>query len=194
MTPAFARAKLAEFQALLANCTSSEWRSHNQGMVAYYTGVLRDLEPAPQPPPPARPGARWRSANEPAWAQVFDKLGLAWEYEKLEESTARALRYRPDFWLPDWQVFVEIKSGPPTPGEVRVARQLRNATGCDVYVLGGWPGWGRFGVWVFSGRGDFVTTRPDWAALCVCRWGDCGFSELRRVFEEVGTNRYDFTT
>lgn len=185
MTPEFARAKLAEFEALLANCTSPEWRRHSQGMIAYYTGVLRDLEPADPPPAPARPAPHWRSANEPAWAAVWDALGIAWEYERLEDLLGRVLRYRPDFWLPDWQVFVEIKSGPPTPGEVRVARQLRAATGCDVYVLGGWPGWGRFGVWVFSDRGDFWTTRPDWAALCVCRWGDCSFSELREVFDHV---------
>ena len=185
MTPAFARARLVEFEALLAGCYHPGWRSHYQGQIAFYTGILRDLEPAPQPAPAPHATPRWRAANEAAWAAVFDGLGVVWRYECLEERLAQALRYRPDFWLPEWEVFVEIKSQPPTPGEVRVARQLREATGCDVYILGGWPGWGRFGVWVFSDRGDFATKRPDWAALVLGRWGDCGFSELKEIFKQV---------
>jgi hypothetical protein len=128
---------------------------------------------------PVEPEPAFRSKTERAWARLFDRLGIEWRYECLEERIARALRYRPDFWLPEVGVFVEVKGQPPTPGEIRVARELRQATGARVYILAGWPAWGRFGVWVFDAAGDVTTTRPDWTGLVLCQWADCGFSEVK---------------
>lgn len=123
----------------------------------------------------------FRSRTEAAWAGLFDRLGLEWCYECIEERLARALRYRPDFWLPGPQVFVEIKGAAPTPGEIRVARELRQATGQRVYLLAGWPQRARFGLWLFTEAGDYRTTRPDWTGLALCQLADCSFSELWRA-------------
>lgn len=112
----------------------------------------------------------------------MDALGITWQYEVLEPDIARALRYLPDFWLPESDedgAWLEIKSGRPTPGEVWVARELRQATGCPVYVAWGWPRWGRFGMALFTAAGDFWTTHPTYTALALCQLWDVGFGELR---------------
>jgi hypothetical protein len=112
----------------------------------------------------------------------MDALGVTWQYEVLEPDIARALRYLPDFWLPESDedgAWLEIKSGRPTPGEMRVARELKAATGCPVYLAWGWPRWGRFGMGLFTAAGDFWTTHPTYTALALCQLWDVGFGELR---------------
>lgn len=138
----------------------------------------------------AEPGGagspKWRANNERAWAGVFDALGVAWRYEALEPDLSRALRYMPDFWLPDRLVWVEIKSGAPTEGEIVAARALLKATGCRVWVLSGWPRRGGFGVCVFSEVGDFMTAkRRDWCDVALCSLLDCSFGELHEAFGGV---------
>lgn len=53
-------------------------------------------------------GYRMRSRLEARWAVVFDVMHLAWEYEPqgFELSTGP---YLPDFYLPEWKLWVEIK-------------------------------------------------------------------------------------
>lgn len=55
-------------------------------------------------------GYRFRSRLEARWAVFFDALGVKWEYEPegYELSTGW---YLPDFWLPDFGFFAEIKPG-----------------------------------------------------------------------------------
>lgn len=92
----------------------------------------------------------YRAPNEYAWAALLDTLAIAYKYEALEESVSRAIRYQPDFWLPDTMAWLEIKptSHIPTPGELRVAWQLVEATGCPVYLAAGWPQVGGLRLWV----------------------------------------------
>ncbi|MEM7343721.1 MAG: hypothetical protein AAF485_05725, partial [Chloroflexota bacterium] len=93
---------------------------------------------------------------------------------------------QPDFWLPDHLVWVEIKSGPPTPAEIQAARMLRDATGERVYILGGWPAHGRYMVNVFTRRNvDITSRRPDWCNLALCQLFDCGFNELAQAFRQA---------
>lgn len=170
-----ARDRLAYFQRLYAGCWHPGWRVFWESQVDHYAALLADA------PPPPRP--RFRADNEAAWAAVFDALGVAWKYEALEPDISRAIRYMPDFWLPDQLAWVEIKSALPAPGEVRAARDLLAATGRRVYVLAGWPGRGRFSVWLFAEAGEVATRRPDWAAVALCNLFDCGFGELEGAFE-----------
>lgn len=132
-----------------------------------------------------RPPNRWRAANEGAWARLFDGLGVRWIYEGLDADLSRAIRYMPDFWLPGTHSWIEIKSDPPTAGEIEAARLLLRATGERVYILAGWPRHGRFMVSIFSEGGDFQTRRPDWCDLAVCQACDCGLGELRRGYAGV---------
>lgn len=59
-------------------------------------------------------GYRFRSRLEARWAVFFDQAGITYEYEpegfELEDGT----RYLPDFYLPDDDVYVEVK--PPREG------------------------------------------------------------------------------
>lgn len=94
----------------------------------------------------------FRAPNEYAFAAWLDALAVPWKYESLEPAIARAIRYQPDFWLPDSLAWLEIKPGfhRPTPGEERVARLLAEATGRPVYLAAGWPYSGeKLRLWVY---------------------------------------------
>jgi len=64
-------------------------------------------------------GYKFRSRLEARWAVFFDSLGIQWEYEPegyvLEDGTL----YLPDFWLPEWNCFAEVKPKIFTEGEFR---------------------------------------------------------------------------
>lgn len=57
-------------------------------------------------------GYKMRSRLECRWAFFLDQLGVEWEYEK-DAFDLGDVRYLPDFWLPDFRAWVEIK------GEIR---------------------------------------------------------------------------
>ena len=40
--------------------------------------------------------------------RVFDVLGLRWEYEPEGFDLGKAGWYLPDFWLPDFELWIEI--------------------------------------------------------------------------------------
>ncbi len=61
-------------------------------------------------------GCRFRSRLEARWAVAFDVLGIRWEYEPQGfelghrlSNTPGTYRYLPDFWLPDHQLWAEVK-------------------------------------------------------------------------------------
>ena len=54
-------------------------------------------------------GYRFRSRLEARWAVFFDVLGIEWEYEIEGFDLGDAGWYLPDFWLPQFKAFVEIK-------------------------------------------------------------------------------------
>jgi hypothetical protein len=60
-------------------------------------------------------GCRFRSRLEARWAVFFDEIGIEWHYEPegfeiglIDEVHTR--RYLPDFYLPESQTWVEVKS------------------------------------------------------------------------------------
>jgi hypothetical protein len=54
-------------------------------------------------------GYNFRSRLEARWAVFFDALGIKWEYEKEGYDLGKLGWYLPDFWLPDFSFYVEIK-------------------------------------------------------------------------------------
>lgn len=54
-------------------------------------------------------GYRFRSRLEARWAVFFDALGIEWEYEKEGYDLGEAGWYLPDFWLPRYHLYCEIK-------------------------------------------------------------------------------------
>jgi len=54
-------------------------------------------------------GYRFRSRTEARWAVFFDALGVEWEYEREGYDLGEAGWYLPDFWLPLFNCFAEVK-------------------------------------------------------------------------------------
>ena len=54
-------------------------------------------------------GYRFRSRLEARWAVFFDAMGIKYEYEMEGFDLGDGVYYLPDFYLPDLDVFVEVK-------------------------------------------------------------------------------------
>ena len=54
-------------------------------------------------------GHRFRSRLEARWAVFFDSIGIEWEYEPEGFSMPDGEYYLPDFYIEDWNTWIEIK-------------------------------------------------------------------------------------
>ena len=54
-------------------------------------------------------GYRFRSRLEARWAVFFDAMGIKWEYESEGFDLGEWGFYLPDFWLPKFECFAEVK-------------------------------------------------------------------------------------
>jgi hypothetical protein len=84
-------------------------------------------------------GYRFRSRLEAKWAIFFDSLGVAWEYEKEGFELPNREYYLPDFWLPDMQLWAEVKPKDLTDREMRKLVTLAEGTGHSCLLLVGMP-------------------------------------------------------
>lgn len=69
-------------------------------------------------------GYRFRSRLEARWAVFFDTAGIKYEYEKEGFDLGDAGYYLPDFWLPELDMWVEVKGWAPSDEEVAKAQEL----------------------------------------------------------------------
>lgn len=69
-------------------------------------------------------GYHFRSRLEARWAVFFDALGVRYEYEPEGYELSNGLRYLPDFYLPEQDVFIEVKAGKPGDLECKKAYGL----------------------------------------------------------------------
>lgn len=53
-------------------------------------------------------GIKYSSRLEASWAQYFDHHGIDHRYQ-FDQVDLEVCRYTPDFWLPDFRVWIEIK-------------------------------------------------------------------------------------
>lgn len=84
-------------------------------------------------------GYKFRSRTEARWAVFFDEIGVLWEYEK-EGYDLGGIWYLPDFWIPDWSSFIEIKGDPMQLGDaLEKCMKLKTMTGERCFVLYGIP-------------------------------------------------------
>jgi len=84
-------------------------------------------------------GYRFRSRLEARWAVFFDTLGIAWEYEKEGYDLGDAGWYLPDFWLPEQQVWVEVKGDEISETDTAKVNALRALSEKDVLVFSAIP-------------------------------------------------------
>lgn len=83
-------------------------------------------------------GYRFRSRLEARWAVFFDALSRPWEYEAQGYDLPSG-PYLPDFYLPSYGIYVEVKGGHPTPAELQKCAELRDASGDAVLAVYGLP-------------------------------------------------------
>lgn len=83
-------------------------------------------------------GYKFRSKLEARWALFFDLVSVAWDYEPDGYDLGALGWYLPDFYLSDFDTFIEIK--PKTGDKEKVTAQLKALT-----ALTGSAAWGLFG-------------------------------------------------
>ena len=86
-------------------------------------------------------GFRFRSRQEARWAVLLDTLGIPYRYELEGFDLGNGVRYLPDFWLPDQEVWLEIKGAQPTKEEFVKATKLAQNGDCPVAIF-----WNRFNL------------------------------------------------
>ncbi|RTL73623.1 MAG: hypothetical protein EKK36_14190 [Bradyrhizobiaceae bacterium] len=83
-------------------------------------------------------GHRFRSRTEARWAVFFKAAGILYEYEK-EGLVLDGDPYLPDFWLPDLELWLEVKGDQPTPEEYSLCARLAATSGYGVMLAVGAP-------------------------------------------------------
>ena len=86
-------------------------------------------------------GYTFRSRQEARWAVFFDYLGIEYEYEK-EGFDLPCGYYLPDFWIPEWKAWIEIKGKEPTKKELEKLVHLSLLVGghCFLFISPDKPG------------------------------------------------------
>lgn len=119
-------------------------------------------------------GHRFRSRLEARYAVFFDNLQVKWEYEP-EGYLINGVPYLPDFWLPKYSLFVEVKGSEPTDAEVTlcealcresrravvISRGLPTENCCDLYAFGDSGACGNvlWRAWDICGDGPGISLR-----------------------------------
>jgi len=83
-------------------------------------------------------GYRFRSRLEARWAVFFDHAGIKWDYE-VEGYELPSGWYLPDFWLPQVNMWAEVKYKPFDEIEIRKCVELSTGTGHPCLLLDGSP-------------------------------------------------------
>jgi hypothetical protein len=85
-------------------------------------------------------GHRFRSRIEAKWAVFFKSLALPYHYEP-EGFNFDGSCYLPDFWIPSWKSYVEIKWEKPSLEELGKAELLNAQLGKNLLLVYGepWP-------------------------------------------------------
>lgn len=129
-------------------------------------------------------GNDWfRSKLEAQWAVVFGKLGLTWIHEPRWLFNGSKY-FKPDFFIEDWDCYVEIKPRPPIFSEKLrkvVLNHSRRHRDFTCLIIAGSPGDESYGVSFFrkghpkhdtkewllgdDANGEFFLTRPEEPAI-----------------------------
>ncbi|MCA9934126.1 MAG: hypothetical protein H6662_14715 [Ardenticatenaceae bacterium] len=84
-------------------------------------------------------GQIFRTATEARWARSFEYLQVPYEYEKQVFKLDESFDYLPDFWLPEQNIWIEVKKEVPKLEERDRAIMLYEITGKKVYIFAGFP-------------------------------------------------------
>lgn len=82
---------------------------------------------------------KFRSRLEARWAVYFDELATSWGYEQEGFELGNGVRYLPDFYLPRYKIYVEVKPKPFLFYEHNKCKRLANFTRKIVVEVVGVP-------------------------------------------------------
>ena len=122
-------------------------------------------------------GYRFRSRLEARWAVFLDALSAKWSYEK-EGFDLSGTWYLPDFWVEDWNTWIEIKGKGASDEEARKCELLSQASGKNVLLLAGDP-------WIENDKNKYDITlfgREEFDHSGASGWE---FGEGRRCSDEI---------
>ena len=122
-------------------------------------------------------GYCFRSRLEARWAIFLDALNAKWSYE-VEGFDVDGIWYLPDFWVHDWNVWIEIKGKAASEEEHRKCELLARASGKSVLLVVGEP-------WSQNDKNEYDVTLYE--SENFDRSGTTGweFGEGRRCSEEI---------
>lgn len=83
-------------------------------------------------------GVQFRSRTEAKYCMLFNMFDVPWTYES-RRFLLPSGSYLPDFYLPSWNTWIEIKGPAPTEQEKRLCEELHVATKERVVICYGWP-------------------------------------------------------
>jgi hypothetical protein len=131
-------------------------------------------------------GYNFRSRLEARWAIWFDCMEIKYGYE-IEGYDLDGKAYLPDFWLPDLNIWIEIKPSDPNPKEIEKAVRLEEKTGYPVIFFVGdvWPS-GFYRVYFIKENRSYKQEFYDY-------WDDSvqTFQEAR-AFQRARSARFEF--
>lgn len=84
-------------------------------------------------------GYKFRSRLEARWAVFFDAVGCKYEYEVEGYELEDGVKYLPDFYLPEYDTYVEIKAYADAYGSDKI-EMLHRTTGKTCIKIAGNPG------------------------------------------------------
>jgi hypothetical protein len=84
-------------------------------------------------------GYRFRSRTEARWAVFFDHMNVQFQYELEGFELDDGVRYLPDFFLPQWNVWFEVKGPDPNELEIKKAGLLAALRDQSVLMAVGAP-------------------------------------------------------
>lgn len=110
-------------------------------------------------------GCRFRSRLEARWAIFLDALGAKWSYES-EGFDLSGTWYLPDFWVEDWNTWIEVKGKSPSAEEAKRCELLARSSGQLVLLLAGDP-WtendvNEYDITLFGHRDDEWNSTSGW--------------------------------
>lgn len=103
-------------------------------------------------------GYRFRSRLEARWAVFFDALEIEWQYEP-EGYNINGVMYLPDFYLPQYQMFCEVKPAGLSEKEIDKVNILAMESGHPCLMLIGAPnpeGETYIAAWNYKGQLEYA--------------------------------------
>lgn len=136
-------------------------------------------------------GYCFRSRLEARWAIFFEELGAEWVYEQ-EGFDLSGIWYLPDFWIADWDTWIEIKPSGPSADDCIKCLSLALHSQKTVLLIYGEP-WAeeeisKYDIHMF-GPDPFRVDREQQSESIIEDEGDCGsgwqFATGRKCSDEI---------